>query len=385
MLLPHSLATARAEVLRFLLSLRLRQPRSRPSAGFTLVELLVAIIVAALVITPLLGLAVNLLQTDRQENAKATSEQELQAAADFMARDLQQAIYIYDAAALTRNSNINDAVNSGIRDQIPPVAQAVGGCTDANCVPVLVFWKRRSITNAVPFADNTVNCTNASNANNCNDTFVYSLVAYYLIFDQPGPNTVWSRTARISRFEINDGVRFQVSNNNRNAGTLIEEAGVNLSKLRQSPGFAFFNLRLSGATLHGKLNRWQKGPASFTANNAQPMQILVDYIDQSPPNGSGNPPQGLDTEDCPTGNIPNLSPAEPLWTKSPAAGVLPARVNDSFYACINRTDNAARIYLRGNALARIRPVDNPPEYGQRTASFFPTTRVEVRGVGKLVQ
>jgi len=53
-------------------------------------------LLAALVIAPLLTFMLNIMDTD-QGTSKATSEQELQSAVDYIARDLEQAVYIYDA------------------------------------------------------------------------------------------------------------------------------------------------------------------------------------------------------------------------------------------------------------------------------------------------
>jgi len=383
-------------IARFLLRWLARAPQ-RSTSGFTLVELLVAIVVAALVITPLLGLAINLLQNDRQEQAKATSEQELQAAADYIARDLQQAIYVYDGIALARNSS-SDANSSGIRDQIPPGSGAFGDCRIDNCAPVLVFWKRRPVANAVPISDNTVDCTKQANADECDDTFVYSLVAYYLISESGSlvdNANVWSSTARIARFEIHDGVRYAISANGQTAGSLIL---TNSSRLPRSPGFAFFNLNLPGTTLAGKMNRWRgqrnaddTGAEAYDISRSR-MQVLVDYIDQSPASNTSPPaPEGLTTEDCPA----NTSSTDTTWTKAPdptdlpngsAATAPPAALNnDSFYACINSSENTARIYLRGNALARLRAINNPPNYSRGVSAYFPTARIEARGVGRLVQ
>jgi len=95
------------ETLKFLLIAwsKRSSKASQKVRGFTLIELLVAMIMAALIITPLLGLVVNLMNTDRQEQAKTTSEQELQTAMEYISRDLQQAVYIYDAGALTNTSS----------------------------------------------------------------------------------------------------------------------------------------------------------------------------------------------------------------------------------------------------------------------------------------
>ncbi|MHC5732902.1 MAG: hormogonium polysaccharide secretion pseudopilin HpsC, partial [Nostoc sp.] len=64
------------------------------------------------------------------------------------------------------------------------------------CQPILVFWKRTFLPSAITLSTSTT-------TNKTDDTFVYSLVAYYLIKDS---STTWSKAARIARFEISDGV-----------------------------------------------------------------------------------------------------------------------------------------------------------------------------------
>src|ERR671933_929300 len=135
------------KLLQLLLTYKFRttQPAQK-NGGFTLIEVLVGLVLAFLVITPLLGFMVNLLQTDRQEQAKANSEQEIQAAADYIARDVEQAVYIYDGYGLKK-----------IQDKLPIKP-------DSNNIPVLVFWKRQLISDVIS--------TNKGN----DDAFVYSLV-----------------------------------------------------------------------------------------------------------------------------------------------------------------------------------------------------------------
>ena len=148
--------------------------------GFTLIELLAAMILATLIITPLLGFMINILDTDRKEQAKANSEQEIQTALDYIAQDLQQAIYIYDAKGV-----------KAIGDELP---------SKSDRVPVLVFWKREFIEEAVPVKNSRI-------SRKLNDSFVYSLVAYYLIkSDTRNNDGKWSKQFRIARFELKDGI-----------------------------------------------------------------------------------------------------------------------------------------------------------------------------------
>jgi Tfp pilus assembly protein PilW len=61
--------------------------------GFTMIELLIGAIMAFLIITPLMGFVVDLLNDDNRETAKTAGEQEIQAALDFIAEDVGQALH----------------------------------------------------------------------------------------------------------------------------------------------------------------------------------------------------------------------------------------------------------------------------------------------------
>lgn len=70
-------------LLRLLLKTQQQQNRSgqaQTEKGMTLVELLVGAIMAFLIITPMLGFVVDMLNTDRREQVKANTEQDIQAA-----------------------------------------------------------------------------------------------------------------------------------------------------------------------------------------------------------------------------------------------------------------------------------------------------------------
>ncbi|NEQ85202.1 MAG: prepilin-type N-terminal cleavage/methylation domain-containing protein [Moorea sp. SIO2I5] len=309
--------------------------------GFTLIELLVAMIVAVLIIAPLLRFMITIVDTDRKEQAKATSEQEIQAAMDYIARDLEQAVYIYDNSGVERD-NAEKPEESGIRNQIPPFANEVGGCKKDNCTPVLVFWKRKHFDR-----EDEVDGTRIGDFTNENDTFVYALVAYYLITDK---NDTWSDIARIGRFEVYDQV-IDVTSNQPNA------VGI-----PASPGFQSFNLSdTKGSSLKEKLNQWEKDDIPYETQ----AQILVDYID--------NQITGIEP-DCPS-----------VFPKSPQQGdlVVPSEPNGGFYACVDADKRIAQVFLRGNALARLK--NNPKDYEYKPArsSYFPTVTMQIEGRGFL--
>ncbi|NEP29367.1 hormogonium polysaccharide secretion pseudopilin HpsC, partial [Moorena sp. SIO3I6] len=290
-----------------------------------------------------------------KEQAKATSEQEIQAAMDYIARDLEQAVYIYDNSGVERDHN-DEPDDSGIRNQIPPVAEAPGCKTD-NCQPVLVFWKRKHFDR-----DDKVNGTRIGDFTNDNDTFVYALVAYYLITDK---NDTWSDIARIGRFEVYDQVIDETSKK------------ANQVAIPASPGFQSFRLSdTSGSSLKEKLNQWTKGDAAYTT----PVQILVDYIDVIDQDNQNNKIE----PGCPSvfpQKAPSLSQDE-IQKKEEALQV-PSNLNGGFYACVDAEKRIAQVFLRGNALARLKNNPEDYEYKPNRSSYFPTVTMQIEGRGFL--
>ncbi|MBW4602612.1 MAG: hormogonium polysaccharide secretion pseudopilin HpsC [Calothrix sp. FI2-JRJ7] len=309
--------------LRKLLTIQLKQSHdSQKNNGFTLIELLVAMILAVLVITPLLGFMLDVLQTDRREQVKANSEQEIQAATDYIARDLQQALYVYDATGVDT-----------IKSQLPTIT---GG------TPILVFWKRE-------FSEESISLTGVANRD---DSFVYSLVAYYLIQDS---STTWSKAARIARFQIKDGVANSVNSIDCTGKTY--SSTVTFSKCPDK-GYRPFNLSQKGKTLQEKMNSWTPVTTAYD----EKALVLVDYIDQSTASASGT--------NCPA-NTTNTT-----WSKIPANPQMAG-----FYVCVDSLDGNNRsvveVYLRGNALARYQ--NNNIAFNDNQSSFFPTSSVRVQG------
>ena len=126
--------------------------QSQKEQGMTLIELLIGTVMAFLILTPMLAFVVDMLNTDRREQVKANTEQDIQAAVDFIAQDLSEAIYIYDNRALNGPPGPNE---QQVRPQLPP---------NPNGTPILVFWKRQQLRNSLP-----INPTVAASVkpNNC--------------------------------------------------------------------------------------------------------------------------------------------------------------------------------------------------------------------------
>ena len=340
-------------LLRLLLKSQHQRNRSEPvqtEKGMTLVELLVGAIMAFLIITPMLGFVVDMLNTDRREQVKSNTEQDLQAAVDFIAQDLSQAIYIYDRAAIT-------AINNTTTKLPPPPATTTG-------TPILVFWKRQQMRNSIPI-NSTVSTQKPSECENtpadCNDTYVLSLVAYYQIKDTTS-NSTWCQPSggpcptRIARYEIREPIRNPYTTD----ATKPYYDAADLSDGQK--GSDAFNKDFDLSKPTEKVTTGADFPAP---------QVLVNYIDHS----STNVPIPTGTQ-CQTllGVTPPAAPA----TFNADDLLITDGSTHSFYTCVDTARNVARVTIRGNSLRRLQ-ADAP--YNDKNPAFFPTASVQLQGLG----
>lgn len=429
----------KALIQRFLI---IRQKRTNVS-GFTLIELLVSIIIASIIVGTLLGFLVNILERDRTEQAKSESQEEIQSALNYIADDMTEAVYIYDSDGLYQFGT--DSVN--VFSQLPHNFNTGSGCNATNCTPVLVFWKvyRYDRLDKVSGGDRSsvnnreVRCldepTNTGATCTGGNKYTYSLVAYYLLKNS---NTNWSSASRIVRWEIKDGIKWSC----QDTSTLAQTDGTKCpiapdQKIRvpattgtdyavqPDPGFRRFDLSGTG-TLAQRMNRWRADTANYNlAINT--FDELVDYVDDTPYSAtqddgtSGNSPTGARVDIdiikntlgslsvtanplIPSSNIacddPNRGVGSGLTaaelasaTRSVFAQRIPpdfayttANPNglSSFYACVNASKVSAKVFIRSNALVRLKDnIANRPVTDSNFDSFLPTANVRVFGRGIL--
>ena len=268
------------------------------------------------------------------------------------------------------------------------------------------------------------------------DTYTYALVAYYLKNDDPtiaSNNTSgWSQTARILRWEIRDGYVAYCSNGGAigstgcptttqvttrlpsNTSTLIT-VPIQLVDPNQyfvSPSVGFNRPDFSTA---GGLTSWRKfAEFNFTTS---PFVTLVDFMDDTNynTNQGGNivaagtgipasataafkipigrndasvPNRNLDCDDPSVGvgttdSINNFTQRVPAdFSSSGIGGSNPSRLS-SFYACVSPNTVTARVFVRGNAIARLTTpaTDRTSRLPRETnITFFPTA--DVRSFGR---
>jgi len=340
-------------LLRLLLKTQHQQNHSAPAQtekGMTLVELLVGSIMAFLIITPMLAFVVDMLNTDRREQVKSNTEQDIQAAVDFISQDLSQAIYIYDNAGITAIRATN---------QLPPTPN------DTTGTPILVFWKRQQIKNSVPINSSIKpeDCEKNANAGKCNDTYVLSLVAYYQIKDTT-LNSIWCQPSggtcptRIARYEIRDGVRNPYATDPTNPYYLDTET---IASQQKDPAFNQefdFNKPTDKVT---------------TGTVFKDSEVLVNYIDHT------TPMQTLSLTECKTALGNPTDPKDTTKFLDESRLKVPDSGTNSFYACVDTGKNIARVTIRGNSLRRLQ--DSNVRSSTDNSAFFPTATVQVKGLG----
>ena len=395
--------------------------------GFTLIELLVAMLIATLIISTMLAFTVNIMESDRREQAKVESQGEVQAALDYISDDLQEAVYIYNSDGLERTST---QTPPGISDQIPssPTYPAF-----ANSTPVLAFWKRiyYTPTSSVDVGGGSTKVAGcleygtSTTETGCYDTsvppkpigsgrYTYSLVVYYLINDNPtGTNPVWSSAARIGRWEVKDGIRSscQLGTDATTVSPTCTEpkpispriaitatSSVNYWVL-PDPGFKPFDAQ--GADVATVMNSWTKIVGTPYDLVKTPLTTLLDLVDDTPfvagqDDGTAtNPPFkiAIGPNTTVAGSTTNANCADPIvgvgGSSIQSAQRIPSAFTvgqpSSFYVCVNSTQTVARIYLRGNAFARLRPNQTQTQrpITAQNSTFLSTGSVRAYGRGKL--
>lgn len=231
-----------------------------------MVELLVATIMATIIIVPILTFVVDITDRDIKEQAKTNSQQELQAAVDYIVQDMSQAFYIYDLNKEGKTEDEKTTIDNFIAQLPHPPSEDAGGEKE----PILVFWKREFVEDAL--APSGSICTDTTEPINCNDTFVQSLVAYYLIDDN---NTTWCQPGtgncakRIGRFQIQDGVT-ETQNNNYVCGTNGRDDTIcnttEKKKFMRDAGYSKYN---------NDPESWTKENETYTKD----VLVLVNYIE----------------------------------------------------------------------------------------------------------
>lgn len=301
---PHQMSKSS-----FLLPLRwlLLSYRRQGRAGFTLLELLVALIMGSIIVSTLLFAVVGVLQANQKEDSRAETQRDIQTALDYISTDLREAVFVYDGSCLTGSGTITVGTVScpGVVNFLPAAVK------NSPSIPVLAFWRIDELPPSLIQACNT-NATSiyndppptAINGVPCLSRRNYTLVVYYL---DPSTTGNWKGKARIRRYELPQFA----ADGTRNTGWVDPTLTAN-----NFLGWPFDvrgnNLQAAATLPDGSTNLAVGNPASVTPD------VLVDFVDD--PTNSNTA-----TASCPpTASTTNL----PDFVLTPSSG------SKSFYACV---------------------------------------------------
>ncbi len=306
-------------------------------AGFTLLELLVAALLAGLVVSGLLTLVVQLLEVDARESSRSETQRDMQLAMDYITTELRRAVYVYTGECL------NGQAGSGCPQGGNSLANRLQGPLGPNATPVLAFWRHEPLPRAVREECRTNLPQQVAAGVPCITGSSYALVVYALSTENP--NAIWQGRARIVRYAL----------------TQYTGAG------NPTPGYRN-PFDQGGGVSADPFGSWAPPAGAVLGGQAA---VLTDYVDF----GEGAtatavpfpaPPNLL----CPTTPPPNTTP----YSFSPVNPPGPI----GFYACVSPSVAGSYqevlLFVRGNAFGR-------PSVFTDT-SFLTTleTRVQTRGV-----
>lgn len=318
--------------------------RKHRLAGFTLLELLVSMIIGAIIVVALLSLVVEITDSNQKDAARTQTQQEIQAALDFIADDLREAVYVYDGVCLSTGSG-NVTANNGrdfakscprLLDYLP--ANLTGDLPDGTGrrIPVLAFWRtdplpERWLNACSAAAGNPTTLAQLSNggvAIPCISGRSYTLVVYTLVDNYENrPSSIWKGRARLERYRLS---QFD-SNGDTNQGYVPPIQTPN-AKFLQWP----FQQNESGVISNPQAARPTGTP-----------DVLVDYVDDSTATPvCPNPDPIAITDPTLVSQINSLTPAN-------NASFNPTNIR-SFYACV-----------RGETIG-VQNIQEAPSGGQLT-------------------
>ncbi|NEZ56435.1 prepilin-type N-terminal cleavage/methylation domain-containing protein [Leptolyngbyaceae cyanobacterium CCMR0082] len=327
----------------------LLQQRKHRTSGFTLMEVLISMIIAGIIISGLLFLVVELLQIDRREIALERVQRDMQRAIDYIADDLEEAVYVY-----------NDVRMQEIVDDIQILSDQMGtgveGSGDA--VPLLAFWR------TVPLDDDVLPDTCTGNDDEMEICRVartrrasYSLIVYYQQHrDDTDADYVWKGPSVLRRYEL--------------------PQYANLATFTETPGYA--DPITDQAT---DFENWEPSttPDAVGGNSV----ALVDFVEQADPGGTA-----VDCRNLVFGLNSRLTGENDNTNDVYDYVVTPENATDAagFFACIRqpnladgdfRTTQDVYLFLRGDVESENRFL-GPASDGSR----FPVlqTQVKLRGV-----
>jgi prepilin-type N-terminal cleavage/methylation domain-containing protein len=343
--------TARSPRLTMLcLILRTRKP-GEFTAGFTLLELLVAMIVGSILTLALLFSAVQLMGTNQREGARSDTQREVQAAIDYIARDLREAIYVYDGQCLKQTGTKPIAQTDPAQGNCRGLLSSLPTKLDQpNNLPILAFWRVDPIPQ--PLADLCVSnaktlvdpkrkpTANDIGEANCGAKRMYTLVVYSLNKENTGK--VWGGRSRITRYQLPKYTYADSATATITPGWVAPDG-------TESSFISWPAVGPNGITRLSLTAPTDKTPKYPPRADYWDNKVLVDFIDDPT---QGNPGVVTPTATCPPGPslpVSGTTPEQFIVTPAPEGPYSSTLPKSIFYACVR----GAGAKLNQEVLVRI--------------------------------
>ena len=192
--------------------------------GFTLLELLIAMVISSIVVSGLLALVVNILQTNQRDASRSDTQRDMQMAMDYIVRDVREAAYVYGVTQATNSDGTlgdkesclyayGDALDRGKSSKCTGLLSFLPSfLRSADNIPVLAFWKPEPLPSSMRSAcradaqnvgklPKETGFNAALNAVPCVSQRMYTLVVYSLS-TEPASGFSWKGKARIKRYQL---------------------------------------------------------------------------------------------------------------------------------------------------------------------------------------
>jgi prepilin-type N-terminal cleavage/methylation domain-containing protein len=350
----------------WLIGAHCKMRKTAGTSGFTLIELLVALIIGSIITILMLGFTVQLMTNNQREGSRSDTQREMQAAIDYINRDVREAVYVYDGECLRQTGDKFSGPTKTADNTCPGILKYLP--TELNSgtnLPVLAFWR----LDPLPAALLTSCSANASlivsggasdaiKSIPCSARKMYTLVVYSLNNDNP--NESWRGRTRIKRYTLQQ---------------YTEGSGTTETPGWYSPLATSFadwprNPKAQGTGLPPATNLVTWVPAS--------NQTLVDFVDDQPRDSGATTAAAA----CPSVNsiLPEqkggfyASPAQATGLYN-ATGIS----RRTFYTCVRGGDTASLnqeviVRIQGNAAGQ----PGVPRDGNLPVTM--ETRILTRGV-----
>ena len=157
-------------------------------SGFTLTELLVVLVLAGGIVAAALHLVVHLVAVNQQQMTRSRLQSDLQRSLNYMAADLEQAVYVYSGTCLGQGRGNGCP---GLAHHLPTALTPAQGR-----YPMLAFWRRSPLSQTLQSR-----CRQGSLSGPvCQTQHSYTLVVYLVSTRNDG--AIWQGQGRLQRYTL---------------------------------------------------------------------------------------------------------------------------------------------------------------------------------------